>query len=332
MPWFPQKNEQQNPRQRLAKITATFKASQTMRQSFAAKKKKGKGGIKCSSIIFFLLALTFVWYSFTSHQVLLQNASSKEITTEEQKEREGRFRLDVLQKDLDIATEQMHSLLERLNQSPILNSQHVDQHHSVDSVMTSQSHEAQLPPINTYNPVQSSASIRQEEAKQIQVADTTQSNGGGGGGGSEEISQSRNPILFMSDEQLRSTPFDQLLAMYGPDTVPGKVNKNRRGRELLNKKGSSGGGGNGGCDYDFGIKLSDRWRNAARECCHPIKPTDHVNGTKFTCHAIKQTRHHGDGDQLWYLYIITLDIIQIIYSPFFALMGTHTLAHIYICI
>lgn len=104
----------------------------------------------------------------------------------------------------------------------------------------------------------------------------------------------------MSDEELRTTPLDQLLAMYGP----GKKG-NHGGRSLLFKQQGGrggGGGGTGDCDSDFGVSLADRWRLTAKECCKPFPsggPREAPqNATKLTCHLVKQNRHAGAGDQL----------------------------------
>ena len=107
---------------------------------------------------------------------------------------------------------------------------------------------------------------------------------------------SRNPILYMDESTLRSTPLDKLMDMYGPKGAHQFTNGGS-GRRLLRRPS-----GGSGCDYDFGVTLSDRWRDAAKECCAPIpaqsKTGPASNGTKLTCHFIQQTKHHGAGDQL----------------------------------
>lgn len=229
----------------------------------------------------------------------MQNASSSEVitNTKSSQSRQDEGRLSVLKKDVDIATERMNELLERLKQIPVTNkaiqsiSGNIKPKHTVLS--------NQVPPVEHHvpPPVKSLPKVMPREEAHESI-DT----GGINIHENEELAKSRNPILFMTDEELNTTPFDQLLELYGPNTVAGNTHKGGS-RQLLGRgklRNSGGGGGSGGCDHDFGVKLVDRWRNTAKECCHPIKPTDHINGTKFTCHKILQTRHHGDGDQLWW--------------------------------
>jgi len=74
----------------------------------------------------------------------------------------------------------------------------------------------------------------------------------------------------MNDSQFRETPFDAIMSQYG----------------------TSGGGGS--CDGDFGMGLIHRWRGVGKEYCAARSPTS----SSLKCHLVKQTRHHGDGDQL----------------------------------
>jgi hypothetical protein len=85
--------------------------------------------------------------------------------------------------------------------------------------------------------------------------------------------RARNPILYMDEKTFRTMPLDKMLEMYS------------------NPSGKSS------CDSDFGIKLVNRWRDTATECCSPENKSG-KNQTKLTCHLVKQTRHHGSGDQL----------------------------------
>jgi hypothetical protein len=77
-------------------------------------------------------------------------------------------------------------------------------------------------------------------------------------------------VLSMNETQFRDTPVDVLMSQYG----------------------QSGGGGT--CDGDFGMGLIERWRNSGTEYCTARSPTS----SSIKCHLVKQTRHHGDGDQL----------------------------------
>jgi len=90
-------------------------------------------------------------------------------------------------------------------------------------------------------------------------------------------------ILSLNDTAFRATPVDTLMSRYG----------------------SAGGGGS--CDDDFGMGLIKRWRGAAKPCCS-ARPSE---GSSLTCHLVKQTRHHGSGDQL-----LTGTNVRIDYSDF----------------
>ena len=121
-------------------------------------------------------------------------------------------------------------------------------------------------------------------------------------------SKSRNPILYMSEEELRGTSLDQLLELYGPQGSAAAAGGGGGGggRRLLGRRGRGGGNSNlgqAGCDGDFGVALVNRWRKAAKECCHPhgaLAMGGGVNGTRLVCHLAHQTRHAGAGDQLLY--------------------------------
>lgn len=77
-------------------------------------------------------------------------------------------------------------------------------------------------------------------------------------------------ILTLSDAELRGTPMDELMATYG---------KTR---------------GGGSCERDFGNELVNRWRAERKTYCEP----KFAGGTKIECFLVKQTAHHGHGDNL----------------------------------
>jgi len=124
------------------------------------------------------------------------------------------------------------------------------------------------------------------------------------------VAHRSNPILHMDDATFRTTPLDQLLALYGPGSSSGSAsagNSNGAQRRLLRagppSRHTSGGrarsGGSGGqCDDDFGVGLADRWRASRKECCHPHTPASNLSSSTLQCHFISQSRHHGAGDQL----------------------------------
>ncbi|KAJ8602204.1 hypothetical protein CTAYLR_003615 [Chrysophaeum taylorii] len=78
-------------------------------------------------------------------------------------------------------------------------------------------------------------------------------------------------ILTLSDAAVRSTPMNELMASYGPTK------------------------GGGTCEKDFGNALVTRWRSARKTYCGP---KHRKNATHIECFLIKQTSHHGNGDQL----------------------------------
>jgi hypothetical protein len=77
-------------------------------------------------------------------------------------------------------------------------------------------------------------------------------------------------ILSLNDTEFRSTPVDSLMQQYGVAQ------------------------GGGSCDGDFGMGLIKRWRGAAKPYCVPRSN----ESSAMTCHLVRQTRHHGGGDQL----------------------------------
>ena len=77
-------------------------------------------------------------------------------------------------------------------------------------------------------------------------------------------------MLALNETAFRTAPLDMLMAQYGTAH------------------------GGGSCDYDFGMGLINRWRKAGESCCRGRSDTS----SSLKCHHIRQTRHHGTGDQL----------------------------------
>ena len=143
------------------------------------------------------------------------------------------------------------------------------------------------------------------------------------GAGAAPRAEGRNPILHMSEQELRETPLDELLGLYGPQgpaawarvaprlaggwkpsSAGGSSSGGGGGRRSLLRRPGRGGGGAAsatGCDADFGVSLAKRWRGTARECCSPPvrqKLAGAANASRLTCHLVQQTAHAGQGDQL----------------------------------
>eukprot|EP00614_Pseudopedinella_elastica_P013743 CAMPEP_0172585074 /NCGR_PEP_ID=MMETSP1068-20121228/4546_1 /TAXON_ID=35684 /ORGANISM="Pseudopedinella elastica, Strain CCMP716" /LENGTH=568 /DNA_ID=CAMNT_0013379417 /DNA_START=188 /DNA_END=1895 /DNA_ORIENTATION=- len=77
-------------------------------------------------------------------------------------------------------------------------------------------------------------------------------------------------ILALNDSQFRVTPVDELMSQYGRAQ------------------------GGGSCEGDFGMGLIARWRATRKPCCLARSGSD----SSLECHLVKQTKHHGHGDQL----------------------------------
>ena len=89
-------------------------------------------------------------------------------------------------------------------------------------------------------------------------------------------------ILSLSEEELKTLTFDQMMEPYGEAQ------------------------GGGSCADDFGNKLVNRWRGSKKTVC---QRNEDISGPRSSidCHLIKQTRHHGNGDNLCLLQNVQLD-------------------------
>ncbi len=94
-----------------------------------------------------------------------------------------------------------------------------------------------------------------------------------------------HPILSMSDEEFKNTPFDQLMAPYGEAQ------------------------GGGSCSKDFGNALIRRWRDTRKPNCK--SSTSENSGSlhsNIDCFLVSQTRHHGNGDNICLLENVAVDL------------------------
>jgi hypothetical protein len=87
-------------------------------------------------------------------------------------------------------------------------------------------------------------------------------------------------LLALNETAFRAAPLDVLMAQYGTAY------------------------GGGSCDHDFGMGLINRWRKAGESCCRGRSESS----STLKCHRIKQTRHHGTGDQLCVGQNVRLDL------------------------
>jgi hypothetical protein len=89
----------------------------------------------------------------------------------------------------------------------------------------------------------------------------------------------------MSDDELKNTPFDQLMAPYGESQ------------------------GGGSCSQDFGNALVNRWRKTRKNNCEaPQSASDKALKSKIDCFLVSQTRHHGNGDNICLLQNVAVDL------------------------
>jgi EGF domain-specific O-GlcNAc transferase len=93
-----------------------------------------------------------------------------------------------------------------------------------------------------------------------------------------------HPILRLSDEVLRNTPFDRLMAPYGEAD------------------------GGGSCSKDFGNELVNRWRDQRKKNCNPTNQGIGALHSSIDCFLVSQTRHHGNGDNLCLLENVAVDL------------------------
>lgn len=88
-------------------------------------------------------------------------------------------------------------------------------------------------------------------------------------------------ILTLSDEEFYSTSFDKMMASYGESD------------------------GGGSCNSDFGNELVNRWRQTKTEYC---SKSGSKSKSSITCYLVKQTRHHGNGDNLCVLEDVSVNM------------------------
>ena len=88
-------------------------------------------------------------------------------------------------------------------------------------------------------------------------------------------------ILTLSDNDFYSTSFDEMMAPYGESN------------------------GGGSCSSDFGNELVSRWRRTKTEYCGK---SNSKSVSSINCYLVKQTRHHGNGDNLCVLEDVSVNM------------------------
>lgn len=87
-------------------------------------------------------------------------------------------------------------------------------------------------------------------------------------------------ILELSDDEYDSIPLSTMMEHYGEAD------------------------GGGSCEMDFGNKLVRRWRATRARNCEPSSPAASV----IDCFLVRQTRHHGNGDNLCLMSNVSVDL------------------------
>ncbi len=141
----------------------------------------------------------------------------------------------------------------------------------------------------------SSSSVSSSTNSQSTNANSDTNTNSGGSSGSNPLpgaAHNKNKphyILTLSDEEFLSTTVSAMLAPYGESE------------------------GGGTCSNDFGNRLVNRWRGVKKEVCSPKDGPSrfHRNSSRakgilssqIDCYLVKQTRHHGQGDNLCHMKV-----------------------------
>ena len=93
-------------------------------------------------------------------------------------------------------------------------------------------------------------------------------------------------ILTLSDELHQTTDISEMMSWYG----------------------ESDGGGT--CSEDFGNALIEKWRNEKKTYCKESESgrSEDNQESSIDCFLIRQTRHHGDGDNLCLMKNVAVNI------------------------
>lgn len=107
-----------------------------------------------------------------------------------------------------------------------------------------------------------------------------------------KIFSEEHPILRLSEAEFIKTPVHEMMKWYG--------------------RGATGGGT---CEIDFGNGLIDKWRNTKDSYCKSKSqsvPTSHrrdnMGSSSIDCYLIKQTRHHGGGDNICTMHNVSVNM------------------------
>ena len=80
-------------------------------------------------------------------------------------------------------------------------------------------------------------------------------------------------ILALDDDSFQAISIDEMMSWYGEAD------------------------GGGTCSEDFGNALINKWRGVKQQYCAASKPSGPAPSS-IDCYLVRQTRHHGDGDNL----------------------------------
>lgn len=95
----------------------------------------------------------------------------------------------------------------------------------------------------------------------------------------------RHPILYLSDKEYKETSVAKLMSTYGEAE------------------------GTPSCPGDFGNKLVNRWREQKKTFCSPLGQNGDIgNHSSVECYHVKQTKHHGSGDNICVMRNVAVDL------------------------
>jgi hypothetical protein len=76
--------------------------------------------------------------------------------------------------------------------------------------------------------------------------------------------------------------------------------------EMIERYGEADGGGS--CANDFGNSLVQRWRDKRKSYCARNSRIDAQTASNIDCFLVRQTRHHGNGDNLCVMENVKMDM------------------------
>lgn len=97
-------------------------------------------------------------------------------------------------------------------------------------------------------------------------------------------SKGMHSILSLSDEEFDKISISAMMAQYGEAE------------------------GGGTCPIDFGNQLVNRWRGEKKSNCDSHESLSQTDQSSIDCYLVRQTRHHGNGDNICRMYNVSIDL------------------------